>query len=83
MSALVTPGFATIEIRRWYESHPATLRDRLVKLRALIFHTAETIAAVGALSESLKWGEPSYTPSTKNIAFALALVASVAAVFMG
>lgn len=31
-----------------------------MKLRAIIFETAETIDGVGPLEETLKWGQPSY-----------------------
>ncbi|MCA9672193.1 MAG: DUF1801 domain-containing protein [Myxococcales bacterium] len=43
------------------------VRDRLLELRQLIFETARATAAVGALSESLKWGQPSYAPTKARI----------------
>lgn len=37
------------------------------ELKAIIFETAEGSPRIGALDESLKWGEPSFTPKKKNI----------------
>jgi len=37
------------------------------KLRALIFETARETEGVGDLAESLKWGEPSFTPARPRI----------------
>ncbi len=41
--------------------------DLFEKLKALIYETAEQSPVIGALDESLKWGEPSFTPKKKNI----------------
>ena len=42
------------------------VRGRLLALRALVFDTAAKTPGVGALEETLKWGQPSYlTPTTK------------------
>jgi hypothetical protein len=39
----------------------------LLALRRLIFETAQTTGGVGALQETLKWGQPSYlTPQTNS-----------------
>ena len=48
---------------RWKPSSaPTPLRSkpRLLALRRLIFDTADTTEGVGALEETLKWGQPSY-----------------------
>jgi len=37
------------------------------RLRALIFETARETEGVGALAESLKWGEPSFVPARPRI----------------
>lgn len=47
-----------------YKSYPEEQRNKLLKLRQLIFETAEKIGDV-KLSETLKWGEPSYNASGK------------------
>ena len=36
-------------------------------LRTFIHEVAEEYDAIGALEESLKWGQPSFTPKKKNI----------------
>lgn len=50
-----------------FENYPAPMREKLLFLRQLIFQTAAKTEGVGALEETLKWGEPSYlTPQTKS-----------------
>ena len=45
------------------EAHRALMRP----LRQLIFDTAAETGRAGPLTESLKWGEPSYAPLKKGI----------------
>src|SRR6202451_4405304 len=50
-----------------FRAYPKPLKARLLALRRLIFDTAKTTTGVGALQETLKWGQPSYlTPETKS-----------------
>ena len=50
-----------------FEAYPKPLRVKLLALRRLIFDTARTTKGVGALQETLKWGQPSYlTAQTKS-----------------
>jgi hypothetical protein len=50
-----------------FSTYPRPLQSRLLALRRLIFDTAKTTKGVGALQETLKWGQPSYlTPETKS-----------------
>jgi Domain of unknown function (DU1801) len=50
-----------------FDTYPAPLKARLLALRRLIFETARTTTGVGALQETLKWGQPSYlTADTKS-----------------
>jgi hypothetical protein len=50
-----------------FNAYPKPLRAKLLTLRRLIFDTARTTKGVGALQETLKWGQPSYlTPETKS-----------------
>ena len=50
-----------------FDSYPTPLKTKLLALRRLIFETARTTAGVGALQETLKWGQPSYlTTETKS-----------------
>ena len=48
-----------------FDAYPAAVKARLLALRRLIFETAKATKGVGALEETLKWGQPSYlTPET-------------------
>ena len=56
------PGVAAV-----FEAYPPEVKDRLLRLRDLIFETAAETDGVGAIEETLKWGQPSYlTPETKS-----------------
>ena len=56
------------------------------RLRHLIFETAAQTPGVGALTETLKWGEPSYTPKKPRVGSSVRLGArkdgTVAAYFI-
>jgi hypothetical protein len=43
-----------------FEAYPGPIRTRLRALRRLILTTAKSTEGVGALKETLKWGQPSY-----------------------
>ena len=45
------------------DAYPAALRERLMRLRALILDTAAATEGVGPLEETLKWGQVSYLTS--------------------
>ncbi len=50
-----------------FSAYPVPIRTRLLRLRRLIFDTAKATAGVGALQETLKWGQPSYlTAETRS-----------------
>jgi hypothetical protein len=50
-----------------FSAYPKPLKAKLLALRQLIFDTARTTKGVGALQETLKWGQPSYlTPESKS-----------------
>jgi hypothetical protein len=50
-----------------FAAYPAPVKARLLALRRLIFDTAKVTKGVGALQETLKWGQPSYlTPETRS-----------------
>jgi hypothetical protein len=50
-----------------FSAYPKPVKAKLLALRRLIFDTARTTSGVGALEETLKWGQPSYlTPETKS-----------------
>jgi hypothetical protein len=55
------------EVAAAFNAFPAAARQTLTELRALIFGTAAATPGVGALTETLKWGEPAYlTEATKS-----------------
>ncbi|MET3896489.1 hypothetical protein ABIB57_000413 [Devosia sp. UYZn731] len=48
-----------------FEAYPVAVRDRLLRLREMIIETAASTPGVGALEETLKWGQVSYlTPES-------------------
>jgi hypothetical protein len=50
-----------------FEAYPRPVKARLTALRRLIFDTAKATKGVGALEETLKWGQPSYlTPESRS-----------------
>jgi hypothetical protein len=50
-----------------FDALPPAARAGLLELRALIFEVAAATPGVGALTETLKWGEPAYlTEATKT-----------------
>jgi hypothetical protein len=60
-------GFPDPAVDAVFRSYPKPLKARLLALRRLILDTARTTKGVGALDETLKWGQPSYlTAETKS-----------------
>src|SRR5271170_5609832 len=43
-----------------FKAYPRDLHARLMALRELVFDTADKTAGIGRLTETLKWGQPSY-----------------------
>ncbi|NNF80792.1 MAG: DUF1801 domain-containing protein [Rhizobiales bacterium] len=52
--------FADKDVEAVFAGYAPVTRRRLLSLRALIFETAQQTDGVGALEETLKWGQPSY-----------------------
>lgn len=52
--------FADPAVASVFKAYPAEVRRRLMALRALVFDTAAATDGVGRLTETLKWGQPSY-----------------------
>jgi hypothetical protein len=52
--------FGARAVEEVFASYPPAVRRKMLALRALIFETAAATPAVGALRETLKWGEPAY-----------------------
>ena len=65
--ATTAPDFQSLEVASVFADYPDVIRERLLRLRELIFETAELSEGVGELEEALRWGEPSYlTSRTKS-----------------
>ena len=43
-----------------FKAYPPGIRAKLMALRELVFDTADKTTGVGRLTETLKWGQPSY-----------------------
>jgi len=69
-SAPVEPAAAA-----YFAALPKQAGDELLRLRELIHRVAGETAGVGALAETLKWGEPSYTPAKAGIGSSVRLAA--------
>lgn len=55
------------EVSAVFASYDVDVRTELLALRELVFETAAETAGVGAIQETLKWGQPSYlTPETRS-----------------
>ncbi|WP_341368451.1 DUF1801 domain-containing protein [Yoonia sp. BS5-3] len=63
----MTRPFADEKVKAAYDAFPGEGRAMALQLRDLIFAVAADNPAVGAIEETLKWGQPSYlTPQTKS-----------------
>ena len=61
------PPFLDPAVGQAFDAFPDDARANLIALRALIFDVADATRGVGALEETLKWGQPAYlTPETKS-----------------
>jgi hypothetical protein len=58
----LTP-FRSAEVAALFASRPPAIQRRLLALRELIFAVAARTDGVGALEETLRWGEPAYLTS--------------------
>jgi hypothetical protein len=60
-------GFTDSAVEAVFDAYPKPPKAKLLALRRLILDTARTTKGVGALQETLKWGQPSYlTPETRS-----------------
>ena len=57
-----TPSIAP-EVGKVFESYDEAARAALLELRLLVLATAAETDGVGALTETLKWGQPAYLTS--------------------
>lgn len=52
--------FADKKVASVFDTYPKNLRKKLDRMRELIYEVAVETEGVGPLSETLKWGSPSY-----------------------
>jgi hypothetical protein len=52
--------FSDSDVASVFKAYPPGIRAKLMALRELVFDTAARTAGVGPLTETLKWGQPSY-----------------------
>lgn len=57
--AKADPPFANTDVAAAFDGQPA-----LLALRAMVFDVARELTSVGEITESLKWGQPSYATKT-------------------
>lgn len=54
-------------VQERFAALPTDQRDRLLKIRSLIFDIAQKTPEIGRIEETLKWGQPSYlTAETRS-----------------
>ena len=58
--------FSDPAVEAVFSAYPKALKARLLALRRLILDTARTTKGVGALEETLKWGQPSSLTAETN-----------------
>ncbi|APG48902.1 DUF1801 domain-containing protein [Phaeobacter porticola] len=77
----MTPPFASAEIATVFDRVPPDAREGLLRLRRLIFEVAAQDPEVGEVTETLKWGQPSYTAAKAGLGTPLRLGCSKRARF--
>jgi len=55
--------FNNVSVEKTFDDYPKNIRDRLLKIRELIFSVAEKNGEIGEIEETLKWENPSYLTS--------------------
>ncbi|MEM7531606.1 MAG: DUF1801 domain-containing protein [Chloroflexota bacterium] len=60
-------AFADPKVAARFDAYPEDTRAGLLKVRDLVFQVADAHPRIGALSESLKWGQPDYRPTRNRV----------------
>ena len=60
MSTLTQIPYCPPAVSAVFETYPPQAKDLLLAVRTLVFDTAANLKNVGAVTETLKWGEPAY-----------------------
>ncbi len=64
---LVDKTITNGKIQAIYDNYPDDIRQKLLLLRQLIYEVAEENPEIGALEETLKWGQISYLPKKRRV----------------
>jgi len=56
--------FSDKSVLKVFNEYPDTIQEKMYAIRDLIFVTAEKVGVSAGLSETLKWGDPSYLCKT-------------------
>ncbi|WP_380056399.1 DUF1801 domain-containing protein [Falsihalocynthiibacter sp. SS001] len=70
------PPFSDPAIAKVFGGFEPDTRAGLLQLRAMIFDVATAEARIGEVSETLKWGQPSYVPKRANVGTPVRLAAT-------
>lgn len=54
-------------IKHAFDAFPTAPKRKLLQVRSLIYTTAAQNSEIGLITESLKWGQPSYLPSKPRL----------------
>jgi hypothetical protein len=60
MKTARTEDAMTKEVAAIFDGYPPTLRAKLARLRKLILATAAKMDGIGAIQETLRWGQPAF-----------------------
>lgn len=58
--------FQDQQVNNVFSQYPEQIQSKLLFIRELIFNIASNLDEVGAIQETLKWGEPSYVTCDTN-----------------
>jgi len=59
--------FKNKAVQKTFQMYPSPYKTKLMAIRELIFKIAKKSPEIGEITETLKWGEPSYLPKQRNI----------------
>lgn len=61
------PAFDDATVSAHFDRYQGDVRDRLLRVRGLIFEAAAEDESIGRVEETLEWGQPAYlTPDTRS-----------------
>jgi len=73
MPAMPAKPAMPLAIARAFDAFPSAPKRKLLQVRRLIYSVAEKNPVIGPVSETLKWGQPSYVPQKPRTGTAMRL----------